>query len=564
VSAGFSIFLQLRARLVRNLWRSIRVRHPIGRIATVTLLVIGLWGTLLTVFLAAFSAIGRESSEFFIVILGIVFAVFFLIMFLLLAFSNAILCFSSLFRSWEADFMNSKPVNPAHVFWHKTVEAMLYSLWAALLLCLPLIVAFGVSFKATWLYYAMACALFLAFATIPVHLGAIMAVLFTRLLLPSRRRLRLLLVLIVAAAAFFSVGDVLRRHWMRDREDVSFWLEGPLAKLNVAQNAFLPSLWLTRGLIAARSGSTRRASFFLVLLISNALFFGMVAYLLAEKCYAPAFHIAQDHVSQTRASPDRWTYGLVTALLWRFSPVQRMIILKDLKTFLRSPTQWAQFLVFFGVLLLYFLNVTYLQSSALNALSTSTRAFVNLLATLLTLATFTIRFALPMISLEGLNFWILGLLPIKRREILEAKFVTVLAGSIACGLPLILLSDLSLGVTSHFLLLHVVTLVVVSFGLSALAVGLGAIYPALEDDNPAKVAAGFAGTLNLVLSLGFVAYVLLALVLPNHMSGMSMGRHAAWMWRNRAALSVSAVVVTGLMSFIVFYLGVRSLERLEI
>jgi len=560
----FSLFLALRARLARNVWRSIRIRHPFGRILAAGLLVAGLWVALFGLFYAAFIAIGQESSEFFLVIINLLLAVFFFIMFLLLTFGNALLSFASLFRSWEAAFMISKPVSPAHVFWHKVLEAMLYSLWAVVLLCFPLILAFGAAFRVPRLYYVLACGLFLAFVLISVHVGAILTVLFARFFLPSRRRVAMLMAALVLIGGFFGVGDVVRRTWMRESMDVAFWLEGPLGKLNVAQNAFLPSLWLTRGLMTAAEGNVPRALFFLGLLASNALFFGMVAYLLAERAYKRAYHVAQDYGAHFRPSPHRWVYRVAEGALGALSSVQRMIVMKDLKTFFRTPAQWGQLVLFFGVLLLYLLNVRYFQSSGFSVLSSEMRSFINLVATLLTLTTFTVRFAFPAISLEGMNFWVLGLVPAKRQEILQAKFLTALIGTLLFGAPLVLLSDLSLHVPWHIVMLHGVTLVVVGFGLGALAVGLGAMYPSLEEDDPSRSAAGFGGTLNLVLSLGFVGVVLLGLVLPNHLPAMKGSGFAEWLWAQRAMLSLGTAGLTAVLCVVMFTLGGRALERLEV
>ena len=564
MSAQFPLFLQLRWRLLRNLWRSIRVRHPFARILTVALLVATLWGTLFALFFIAFVTIKGESPDFFLTLLDLLFSVFLLIMFLLLTFSNAILAYASLFRSWEAYFMHATPVAPVNIFWHKVLEAVLYSFWAVVLLCFPLIVAFGVAFKAAAMYYLIALALFVAFVLVTVKLGALVTVLFARFVLPSRRRLLLVVLVVIGIVVFLAVGDILRQKLIGSDMKITDWLEGPLAKLNRSQNALLPSTWLARGMMAAADGYFRQAAFFVALLFVNALFFAMAAHLLAERCYSRAFHSAQDHTSKFRASPRRLIYRVVDFLLARLSPVQRLIILKDMKTFFRTPVQWGQFVLFFGILLLYFVNVEYFQTQGFNTFSRSLCSFVNLVATVLTLSTFTIRFAFPMISLEGLNFWILGLLPVNRREILEAKFYTVLAGSLICGAPLILFSDLSLGVGRTFLLLHMVTLTVCCFGLSALAIGLGAVYPSLEEDNPAKTAAGFGGTLNLIISLAFVSFMLFALALPHHLSRFGGEGYIGTICRYRAHTSFAAVGVAIVVCGLMYFLGGRALNRLEV
>ena len=49
-------------------------------------------------------------------------------------------------------------------------------------------------------------------------------------------------------------------------------------------------------------------------------------------------------------------------------------------------------------------------------------SFLNLSVTALILSTFTSRFIFPLLSLEGRNFWVLGLLPLGRAQILWGKF----------------------------------------------------------------------------------------------------------------------------------------------
>src|SRR6185503_18881974 len=50
--------------------------------------------------------------------------------------------------------------------------------------------------------------------------------------------------------------------------------------------------------------------------------------------------------------------------------------------------------------------------------------------------------------------------------------------------------------------------------LAALAVGLGARLPNMRDTSPARIASGFGGTLNLVLSSLYIVAVLLVTSVP--------------------------------------------------
>ena len=143
-------------------------------------------------------------------------------------------------------------------------------------------------------------------------------------------------------------------------------------------------------------------------------------------------------------------------------------------------------------------------------------SFLNLSVVGLLLSTFTTRFVFPMISLEARRFWVLGLLPVRRETILWSKFLFAVGGSIIPFTALVLLSDAMLNVSTLVVISHQLTCVVLCVGLSGIAVGLGARLPNLREQSPSRIAAGFGGTLNLVLSTLYILVVVLLTALPTH------------------------------------------------
>jgi ABC-2 type transport system permease protein len=53
-------------------------------------------------------------------------------------------------------------------------------------------------------------------------------------------------------------------------------------------------------------------------------------------------------------------------------------------------------------------------------------------------------------------------------------------------------------------------------GLASIAVGFGAMMPNFRETSPSKIAAGFGGTLNLVLSALYIMLVVVLTALPCH------------------------------------------------
>jgi ABC-2 type transport system permease protein len=243
---------------------------------------------------------------------------------------------------------------------------------------------------------------------------------------------------------------------------------------------------------------------------------------------------------------------------------------KDLRLFRRDISQWSQFVIFFGLLALYFVNV---RSFDYNNTYASMIGFLNLAVVGLILSTFTTRFVYPMISLEGRRFWILGLLPVHRDQIVWSKFLFSFLGSLfpCCGL--VLLSDTMLGLGRPLLVVHEICCVMLCMGLSGIAVGLGARVPDLRESSPSKIAAGFGGTLSLVISSLFIMTVVIVAALPTHLylarravTPEAVGRGVlAWLGSpTGVAASVGLVIAIGLAAtFLPMMLGLRAFRRME-
>ena len=211
-----------------------------------------------------------------------------------------------------------------------------------------------------------------------------------------------------------------------------------------------------------------------------------------------------------------WFDRTLNRCLGFLSPPVRLILMKDVRLFRRDPLQWSQFLILICLLMLYFTNVHPVSYTIHVSQWVNIVSFMNLSVVGLLMSTFTTRFVFPLVSLEGRRFWLLGLLPLKRDSILWAKFLfSVGSLLVPCGL-LILLSDWRLGIPAMLIVQHQGTSLLLCLGLSGIGVGLGARLPVITEQSPSRIAAGFGGTLNLVISTLFIVLVLALATLPCH------------------------------------------------
>ena len=442
-----------------------------------------------------------------------VFAAFFLALLVMLLFSSGIVLYGSLFRSREGTLLLTLPTREGRVFLHKFQEAAVLNSWGFLLLGSPLLLAFGIVNEAPWYYYALLLPFMAAFTYIPMALGAILCLALVRCAaggqatLDSRRR------------ALVSAGLAAGWWLLTSRESnllTPAWFQEMTGRLQFTQARLLPSWWLSTGLLEAAHRNEAECLKFLALLIANALFWREAAIAAAVRVYRPAYEgVHGQAFGQRRTGAGALDAATLHALA-PLPPGVRLMMLKDMRLFRRDPIQWSQFLIFFGLMVFYFINIHPFSCDIHYAGWLNMISFLNLSVVGLLMSTFTTRFIFPMVSLEGRRFWFLVMLPLRRETILWSKFVFALGGSALPCSALILLSDLLLGVPLLLVGVHQLTCLLLCLGLSGVAVGLGARLPNLREESPSRIAAGFGGTLNLVASTLYVLVIVVLTAMPFH------------------------------------------------
>jgi ABC-2 type transport system permease protein len=563
------VFLRMELRTVRTVVRQ--------KLLTARILVVGLtmllWSGLYFIAHDGFSFLHTTIPQpIHDEIVHAVFNTFFFTLMVMLVFSSSIILYGSLFRARETAYLLTLPIHDERIFLHKFQQAVLLSSWGFLLLGSPMLLAYGRVAGAPWYYYLMLLPLTGAFVYIPVGIGAIVC-LEVMFRLP-RRRVHFLAVsagfLAVGAVWFFwaalagSEQNLLRPQWFQEM----------LARLQLLQQRLLPSWWLSAGLLETAQSDWSEGLLFLTLLISNALFFRQLAGWTAGGIYRRAYSVAAGNGRKKRvrlARLDRALDGLL-----RFLPMRvRLMLIKDLRLFRRDPLQWSQFAILLGLLGLYFLNVHPFTSTVHYAGWVSMVSFMNLSVVGLLMSTFTTRFIFPMLSLEGRLFWLLGLLPLPRETVVLSKFLFAVACLLIPASLLILLSDSMLHVPLSIVGNHQLTCVILCFGLSGIAVGLGARLPNLREQSPSRIAAGFGGTLNLVLSALYIAAVLILLPLPCHLlltadaahTSTRLGQFAivtAWLPIWLIGGLAASIVLGAVATLVPLVVGVRAFRRMEL
>jgi ABC-2 type transport system permease protein len=559
-------FRRLRWSLARNHVRSVLLGSRL-RLGMIVFCSAVFWLGLFGLFFEGFRFIGVY-VDLVNTIIESIFSLFFLSLLVMLFFSTGILTYSGLFHSREAAFLLTTPATADRIFAYKFFEAIGFSSWAFLLLGSPMLVAYGIIVQASPAFYGIFLLYLLSFVLVPGSLGAVAAILVANFF---PRRQKTVLGLGVAGLLGLVVLVVVRLARTPGDAGTPDWMGGMLQKLEWSQNPLWPSRWTASGLIASARGDFTTGLFYLRVLAAHAF----LAYLVAAVVSRDLYRSGYSRVHEQRSSRRKAGLYAVDAFFHRaffFLPRPiRLLILKDLRTFRRDPAQWSQFLIFFGLLAFYFVNIRRLSYDLQSPYWRNLVSFLNLGVTALILSTFTSRFIFPLLSLEGRNFWVLGLLPLRREAILWGKFVFASGIALVATEFLVVLSDLMLRMSPAMIGLHVGMIAVLCLGLSGISVGLGARLPNLKESDPSKIAAGFGGTLNLLVSLVFIFSIVIALALPCHLyfagfesselTTMVLSRERFRFWMTVAV--VASLVIGAVGTIVPLRIGIRAFRRME-
>ena len=441
--------------------------------------------------------------------------------FVMLVFSNFIIGYSTLFKNTETQWLLTLPVRHLNVYRWKFLEALAVSSWALIFLSAPMMAAFGGVHSVGAIFYFRVALLYGPFVVLPALCGSWAVLLLVRVIAkPFIKRAALFLGIASVALLAFGLRPVSDLDATSQQDVISF--DQLLRHTRLSVNPFLPSAWLAKSVMAWSDELGTQGTFYFLLLLANALMGLLIGFEGIGRLYYGSWSAALSSRAERfqRAAEAKRKKGRRRGAVERLIgllPIGRpeaALVVKDMRVFWRDPTQWIQFMIFFGLLCIYVLNLRNVSFNFQNPFWETMISYLNLAASALTLSTLTTRFVFPQFSLEGRRLWILGLAPVGLRRVVSQKFWLSCITASLITVALMIASSLMLNLPWSRVLFFAVTIAVMSTALSGLAVGLGAVFPNFKEENPSKIVSGFGGTLCLVISFIYISVVVALVAIP--------------------------------------------------
>lgn len=507
---------------------------------------------LFVLFLDGFRYLGRVT-----IVMRPMFSFFFMGIGLMLVISGILTSYAAMYRSAEVPFMLSGPFSISQVVTSKFLESCFLSSWAMFFIVAPFIGAYAWNDRLSLLFPLWALLFSIPFVIICCGAGALVTMLFVRW--TPKGGLFRGLGFLFAAAIFVGLWMVVRVSRGNPQAEAVV-LDSLVPGMRLASHPALPSWWMAEGITCLADGAWGRGLLLFQMLISTALMMWLIIETLGRFSYYSGWQKVQG--SDGRRGPGRPVFENLHRVFAFLPHDIRAMVTKDIRALVRDPLQWSQFLVFFGLLGIYFASLRTFRYDTIDEKWRIVIAFLNTFCMATVIASLASRFTYPQLSLEGHGFWLLGLSPTTMGRILMTKFLMSVIGMSAISVTLMLLSTGMLRLPLEIRATAVLLALAISLTVSALSTGLGAIFMDLKQQNPAAIVSGFGGTLNLILSFGYMLVTVLPTALVFY--GQWMGRLPFGSLHKTMALAVSWVVLATIVATVVpLILGRRALMRRE-
>ena len=532
------------ATLLMPLWRQRKVQGAVGPLGILTALgITWIGGTVLVLlvlnYLTSVDAIGTA-------IAGRVLAFSLLSIGSVLVLSCIVTALPAFFLSKDLEMLAAAPLPPGTFFISRFVQVVAEGGAIALLLVVPLLAGYGLSFGGGLLWPIVAFAAWLPLWLTATSIGCIAVYLLVALVPPQRAQLTFRII-----GLGLCIGAVYTMQRVQPAQLTQLGTKaiGEVVKmLDVPLSPWLPTEWAARVMKNWLDGfwdPQPLAWLWLLALTALALAYGSFRVLYARGISAVRSAGRSEHPPSIFTKP-------FEVLLRPLAPARRELLLKEIRLLGRDAALWSQFVLLIPLVLVYVVGVSVLPTGggAMPQLVTSILPVVNVGLAGMVLAAVTSRLVLPTIAAEGTMWWLLRAAPVRVRDIIFAKYWAATGPLALIAVGMVGLTSLLLGTAPIVMALSMVSVASLMFAQAALALYIGSIDPRFDAETAVNQTVTWQGILFLLSAGVLTMIVALSLAPAMYWYARTVAYHEPLvMWQFLRGALFGLVVCTGLTFF---------------
>ncbi len=480
--------------------------HGRPTVRTICLFLFGLF-LFISLYLVSLRVVGyfHRQNELGILLSLKIFEMAWMIMFAMLVFSAMVSGVSALFLSNDNEIFCAAPISAEQLYSMRYLTTMFYTSWMMIIFSLPVFSGFGSIFEAGALYLPLLLVATVSTAATATGIG-LCAIIVLVTLFPARRTKDIAVYLsLLFSLLLFLVFRLIRPEDLADPDKFPDFMDY-LTTLQTPATPLMPSSWPAS--VLTQYMRDQQVDWLLCgLLTLTPLIIFYLGELLMQRLFFPAFSKAQESFGGYR------TFRLKA---YSHSPFG-WFLRKELKMFIRDSSEWSQLFLIGALMIVYLYNFKALpldRAPMPVAYLSNLIAYANIGLVGFLIASLSARFVFPCIGAEGQGFTLIRSAPISLARYLLYKYIFYLIPFSIIAITLLLASNHLLHIKGPMLLIAIVTGLVITSTVVALALGFGCIYADFKVENRAAAQGSFGAILFLFTALAYELVIIALCSVP--------------------------------------------------
>jgi ABC-2 type transport system permease protein len=442
----------------------------------------------------------HKQNELGVILSLKIFQMAWLTLFAMLIFSCMVSAVSAIFLSQDNEIVFSSPLPHQKLYFMRFTTTFFYTSWMMILFSFPVFSAFGQVFSAGQLFWP-----FLICATFSTALTAVGFSLALTIILvnifPARRTKDIVFYLSLCFALFiYAMFRLMRPEELANPEKFAHFVDY-LSSISGPAGPYVPGGWAADFLITYLLD--REVDWLLAGLLLTT---PPSLYFLGEAIMGKLFFSGYTKAQESFGGYRRFKTSKV-----RISSPLRWIMRKEAKTFLRDSTEWSQLFMIGALVAVYLYNFKVLpldRSFWKEEYLTNLISFLNIGLITFVITSLSARFVFPSIGAEGGSFFVIRASPLSMEKFLLQKYVCYCIPFSLLAFLLVITSDYLLKIDGPIWWISVLSSIVYTWAIVALALGFGAMYADFRAENRAAALGSLGAILFLLTTLALIGSTL--------------------------------------------------------
>ena len=446
-----------------------------------------------------------------------VFVVLF-IFFMTVNIGNIVVSYSTFFKNREVAFLITQPTSFAKIFLIKFLDNFFYSSSTLLLMVTAALSGYTSYIGLPWYFIPFAVLIIIfPFMFIAGMLGAITLLLIMRI--SAKFGIRKVLIFLASIYAttiisFYIFSSPIQLvtnvfSYFPNLNGYFGFLEHPAIKL-------LPNHWVADALYWISSGKFIAAGWYLYLLIIVATLLLIFALFLAKNWFYKSWLVFLD-LSNTLSNKKKSKVKTLFSFENKSSlaPTREALLKRELLLFFRDPTQWTHFLVMAFLIAIFILSISSVNVMIFNAYNIYLKTVVYLIIYLFNIfliASMSLRFIFPLVSLEGETIWKIRSAPIDYKKLMFTRLFVYFLVIFMIGQILNFVSNFQFSFL--FALISQMNTAFATITLVTLNFGMGSAYVNYKEKSPIRVASSQGASLTFLFTIIYLVFLIIILFAP--------------------------------------------------